>query len=71
MGKLFRKLGLAAVIAAGFMLAEAGARDQQAAHAATWKMILSNNGASCEGCCPSGQLCCEVNHPCSVTPIDQ
>jgi hypothetical protein len=70
MGKLIRKLGLAAVIAAGLTLGDAGARDDQAAHAADWRQYASNNGYICEGCCPSTELCCKVDHPCSVTPID-
>lgn len=70
MGKLIRKLGLAVVIAAGLTLGEAGARDEQIAEAASWRQYVSNNGWVCEGCCPSGELCCDVNHPCSVVPVD-
>lgn len=66
----FRKLGFAVAVAAGLTLGEAGARDQQAAHAGIWQLYGSNNGMYCEGCCRSGTLCCEVNHPCSVTPVD-
>lgn len=70
MGKLIRKLGLAVAIAAGLTLGEAGARHEQTAEAASWEEWVSNEGWYCEGCCPSGQLCCEVNHPCRVVPID-
>lgn len=69
MGKLFRKLGLAAVIVAGLTLGEAGVRDEQTAEADTWELWISPQEMWCEGCCPSGQLCCEVNHACRVTPV--
>ena len=70
MGKLLRKLGLAAVIAAGLTLGDAGARDEQAAHAGAWRQYASPQGFYCEGCCPSTELCCRVDHPCSVTPVN-
>jgi hypothetical protein len=70
MRNLFRKLGFAVVVATGLTLGEAGARDEQVAHAASWQLWGSPQGAYCEGCCRPGTLCCEVNFPCSVTPVD-
>jgi hypothetical protein len=57
----------AAAACAGFGLlaAEPGFRASQKAEAGTdWQLILSNEGAWCEGCCWG--LCCSISAECRV-----
>jgi hypothetical protein len=43
------------------------ATPERSAYADQWQLYGSPQGPYCEGCCWS--LCCEVDHPCRVPPI--